>query len=229
MSKLKLVVALAGLAVASGAQGAVVGAGNSGAGWNGFMNVFNLPAPAGDGAFQFASGWGVADLNTSFNDLGETLTLSPNTIGDPNSYWYTPSGGPGAAGNKIMEANLYRQIDDGSLSGQTVNFQGTVISNTFTSAHVAKLFIRDFAPDFSSFNETIVPLTVGAFSINLNTDPGAGRHVQWGFQVKGVNVWATDTAPFGTAVISTAAVPAPGSLAVVGLGGLLAARRRRHA
>lgn len=225
MSKLKLVVALAGLALASSVQGAVVGADKSIAPWLGFMNVYELPANGG--AFVFPSGWGVADLRATFDDPNDTLTLSPNTIGDANPFWYTPSGGPGAAGNKIMEANLYQEVTD-SLSGQNVVFQGTVLSNTFTSAHEAKLFIRDFAPDYSSLNEVTIPLTAGAFSINLDTLPGAGRHVQWGFQVKGVNVWVTDVAPFGTAVISTA-IPVPGSVAVLGLGGLLAARRRRQA
>lgn len=219
----KILLALAAIAAAgSAAQGVVINVAQSTAPWLGFMNVYELPSNGG--AFVFPSGWGVADLNASFNDPAQTLTLSPNTIGDPNPFWYTPVGGPGAAGNKIMEANLYQQVDD-AYAGQTVVFEGNVISNTFTSAHVARIFIRDFAPDFSSVNETIVPLVPGPFSVSLATINAPGRHVQWGFQVKGVNVWATDTAPFGTAVIAT--VPAPASLALMGLGGLMAARRRR--
>jgi len=38
----------------------------------------------------------------------------------------------------------------------------------------------------------------GEFSISLDTINDAGRHVQWGFQMIGVNVWVTDVAPFGT-------------------------------
>jgi hypothetical protein len=174
----------------------------------GFMNVYNLPAPDGDGVFQFASGWGFADLTASYS--GANLTLGPNTIGDPNEYWYqctggaTPPncGGPGAPGNKIMEANGYAQVDDGSLSGVTVNFVGNVISNTLTSAHTATAFIRDFAPDFSSFNETTIALPVsGSFNISLATTNDPARHVQYGFQMVGVNVWVTDTAPFGSVTI----------------------------
>jgi hypothetical protein len=215
--QLLAVAMIAGAATSS--QAATVYVDPSSGGWNGYMNVFDL-----GGGYQFGSGWGIADLNASFNDPANKLTLSPNTIGDPNPYWYTPFGGPGAAGNKIMEANLYRQVDDGSLSGQTVTFQGTVLSNSFTSAHVAKIFIRDFAPDYSSYNESAIALTPGAFSLSLNTLAGAGRHVQWGFQVKGVNVWVTDTAPFGFAEIAT--IPAPATLALGALG-LLAGRRRR--
>lgn len=216
-----LAVAMVAGAAAS-SQGVVVTVGQSGAGWNAFMNVFELPSNGG--GYVFGSGWGIADLNASFNDAANKLTLSPNTINDPSPFWYTPSGGPGSSGNKIMEANLYRQVDDGSLSGQTVTFQGTVLSNSFTSAHSATIFIRDFAPDFSSFVESSVALTPGAFSISLFTIPQAGRHVQYGFQVKGANVWVTDTAAFGFAEIAT--IPAPATLALGALG-LLAGRRRR--
>ena len=41
------------------------------------------------------------------------------------------------------------------------------------------------------------------------------RHVQWGFQVKGVNVWVTDLAPYGTAVVGPASV-VPTTLADLG-------------
>lgn len=174
----------------------------------GFMNVYNLPPPDGDGVFQFASGWGFADLTASYS--GSDLTLGPNTIGDPNEYWYQcvggavpPNcGGPGAPGNKIMEANAYAEVT-GPLAGQTVTFSGQVLSNTLTSAHAAFVFIKDFAPDFSSFNHTTIPMPAsGPFSISLNTINNPARHVQWGFQMVGVNVWVTDVAPFGSVTIS---------------------------
>jgi hypothetical protein len=154
------------------------------------------------------------------------LTLAPNTIGDPNPYWYTPSGGPGAAGNKIMAASMY--VQDDSLVGQSVTFVGKVLSNTFTSAHSTTAFIKDFAPDYSSFNLSSVPLSsTGAFSISLNTIPLPGRHVQFGFETTGVNVWVTDVAPYGN--IQIVGVPEPASLAMGGLAmmGLLVGRRRR--
>jgi len=220
LSQAALLVALVGC---SAAQAATVGVDNSAGGpgrpWLGFMNVFDF-----GNNFQFASGWGVGDLNASFNDGASTLTLSPNTIGDPNPYWYQGGGGPGAPGNKIMEANLYQEDNTNVYSGTNLTFSGFVQSNTFTSAHVAKIFIRDFANDYSSFNESTIAMVPGAFSVSLNTLPGPGRHVQWGFQVKGVNVWTTDTAPFGNAVILT---PAPGAAGLMGLAGLIAGRRRR--
>jgi len=198
---------------------------SSDANWLGFMNVFNLPADGG--AFQFGSPWGVSDLVATFDDPNNTLTLSPNTIGDPDPYWYQGGGGPGAPGNKIMEANLYQEVGDGSLSGVNVVFSGVVLSNSFTQAHEATIFIRDFAPGFGSFTESSVPVTPGAFSISLMTDAGAGRTVQWGFMVRGENVWITDTAPFGNVVIQT--IPSPAAAALLGLSGLVAQRRRRIA
>lgn len=208
--------------IGSAGQAAVVGIDDSSANWFAFMNVFEL-----DGVTPaFSSPWGVADLNVSFDDGAGTMTFGPNTIGDPDPYWYQGGGGPGAPGNKVMEANLYQQVDDGSLSGQTVTFSGNVASFSLTSAHEAIVFIRDFANDFSSFTETTADIDAsGAFSIDHATDGDITRHVQWGVQVKGVNVWATDTAPFGTAVFNT--IPAPGAMALLGLGGLVASRRRR--
>lgn len=198
-----------------------VGVDNSTAPWLGFMNVFNLPQDGG--AYQFGSPWGVGDLVAQFDDGSNTLALKPNTIGDPDPYWYIGGGAPGNPGNKIMEANLYQQVDD-TFAGQLVTFEGTILASSLTSAHQATIFIRDFAPDFSSFNEASQSASVGAFSLSLQTDPGAGRHVQWGFQVKGVNVWFTDVDPFGSMIVRT---PTPAAAALLGLSGLAATRRRR--
>jgi hypothetical protein len=169
---------------------------------NGYMNVLDL-----SNVFQWGSGWGIADLTATW--AGNDLTLGPNSIGDPNSYWYLPSGGPGSVGQKIMEANLYAQVDDGTMAGQNVTFQGIASSNTLTSAHVAVAFVKDFAADWSSFNIATVALPAsGPFSVTLATVNDPTRHVQWGFQVKGVCVWVTDVAPFGTAVVGPASVVA---------------------
>ncbi|HMO86178.1 MAG TPA: hypothetical protein PKC18_14780, partial [Lacipirellulaceae bacterium] len=169
--------ALGGAAQAKAANVTV----DPGATWLGFMNVFELPANGG--AYVFGSGWGTADLVATFS--GPVLTLSPNTIGDPNPFWYTPSGGPGAQGNKIMEANMY--VENDSLVGQTVTFEGIVLSNTLVSPYTSIAFIKDFAPDYSSFTQVDVPLTPGPFSVTLATNPAPGRHVQYGFQTVGPN------------------------------------------
>lgn len=183
---------------------------NSSASWVGYMNVFTNQQ--GGGGYVFGSPWGTADLAAVFNGSG--LVLSPNTINDPSPEWYSPSGGPSAVGTRTMEANFYQQFD-GPLSGKNVTFSGTVLSNTLVSASktnalgngwTAVAFIRDFAPDYSTFNTASVPLTPGAFSVSLSTTADPTRHVQYGFQVVGPNVWATDASPFGNIVIGNAGI-----------------------
>ncbi len=163
----------------------------------GWMNISELPANGG--AFLWGSGWGIGDLVAVYS--GDDVTLSPNTIGDPDPYWYIGGGGPGAPGNKIMEANLYAE-DAGTMAGQTVTFSGIVLANSLTPAHTVVAFVKDYAPDFSSYVESAVPLSAtGLFSVSLATINDPGRHIQWGFQTVGENVWVTDVAPFGSMTI----------------------------
>jgi len=192
--------------------------------WQGFMNVFETPAHGG--GFVFGSPWGTADLTASFS--GSVLTLGPNSINDPNPFWYTPAGGPGATVNKTMDASMYIE-DSGPLVGQKVTFTGNVLSNTFINPYTSVAFIKDFAPDFSSSISTTIPLSPGVFSITLQTIPAAGRHVQYGFETIGPDVWSTDRDPVGG--VQVTAVPEPASLALFGMGilaaGFVACRRQR--
>ena len=216
---------------------------------NGFMNVFNLPPgatvlpPGGggpngptNGAYQFGSGWGPADLVSSF--AGNTLTLRPNQIGDPNIFWYqgpnTSNGGPGAPGNKIMDASLYNETT-GVYVNQTLTFSGNVLSNTLNgglnpynnTTYSSVAFIKDFVADFSSFTSSTIPLAPGVFNISLLTSADPGHHIQYGFETIGSDIWATDPALGGgafTAVINP--VPEPSTLALGGLAALALIRRR---
>jgi hypothetical protein len=163
---------------------------------NGYMNVYDLSYN-----YLWGSPWALGDLTAVYS--GSNLVLGPNSIGDANEYWYIGGGAPGNPGNKIMFADSYAQVDDGSLAGQSLTFTGTVLVSSLTSAHVAKAFVRDFAPDFSSFNQTIVDLPAsGDFSVTLALVADPARHVQWGFEVIGACVWFTDRAPFGTVTVA---------------------------
>jgi MYXO-CTERM domain-containing protein len=204
----------------------------------GFMNVFSVAGPgyglAGAGGYQFGSSWGTADLVSSFS--GTTLTLAPNTIGDASSYWYTPAGGPGAVGNKIMDANLYNETT-GIYTGQILTFTANVLSSTLLApgninaignGWTSVAFIKDFASDYSSSVSVTAPLVNGVFSISLATVNDPARHIQYGFETIGPDVWVTDAGQFGTVIINP--VPEPTSLALAALGavGALPALRRRN-
>lgn len=206
-----------------------------GATWLGFVNVFDVGGTGygmgAAGGYQFSSGWGTADLRATFS--GPTLSLKANTIGDPNPYWYTPSGGPGAIGNKIVEANFYQEFNV-TLAGTTVNFTGNVLANSLLGpvdgagrGWTAVAFIKDFAPDYSSSVNSFVPLTsLGTFNVTLNTINDPARHVQFGFQVIGPTVWAGD--PLSVPSVDVVAVvPEPSTLALAGMGAALLVIRRR--
>jgi len=214
----------------AGPVNAVIVTVDPGASWVGFMNVSETPQHGG--GYVFGSGWGTADLVATFS--GPVFTLAPNTIGDPDPFWYSPAGGPGAVGNKTMDANMYVQPADGTYTNQTLTFTGNVLSNTLFG-HVNQLgngwtsvaFIKDFAPDYSSFVQSTASLTPGVFSISLATINNPARHVQYGFETIGPDVWATDVGPYGN--IQIAGVPEPATLFLVGVAGVaaVACLRRR--
>jgi len=191
---------------------------DSGTMTNGYMNVSNLPSAGG--GYLFGSAWEVKDLRAQFTG-STSVTLSPCFVSNTSSYWYTPSGQPGAAGNKIMEANVYGQAD-GTYAGQSVTFSGTVPSYTLqggSNGWSVKAFIRDFSADYSSRNEQAVPISsTGAFSVRLNTVNDPTRHVQWGLQVTGPDVWVTDLASKGAVVVNALPVAPDGGRVDVGQG-----------
>ena len=199
-----------------------------GASWLGFMNVFEIPQNGG--GYVFGSGWGTADLRASF--AGPVLTLACNTIGDPDPFWYVPSGGPGAIGNKTMDANMYVE-PPGSLPGVNLTFQGMVLANTLVgqvnqlgNGWTAVAFIKDFAPDYSSNVSVTAPLSPGAFSISLATINDPARHVQYGFEVIGPDVWAGDPLTFYDIQITSIPEPTASILLLGGFACLLARRNR---
>ena len=90
----------------------------------------------------------------------------------------------------------------GSLPGLAVTFTGTCIGNTLVSltntnpagdGWTCVAFVKDYAPDYSSFVNATVPLTNGmVFSVSLDTISDPARHVQYGFITVGPCVWPQD-------------------------------------
>jgi hypothetical protein len=218
---------LIGLLATSAANAALVTV-NPADAWVGYMNV--LETPQNGGAYLWGSGWGTADLCATWS--GPVLSLTPNTIGDANPYWYIPAGGPGAIGNKIMDANMYVETTSGLYTGQTLTFTGDVLVSTLLSSQnpagngwTSVAFIKDFAPDYSSYNIVTAPLVNGVFNISLATVADPTRHVQYGFETIGPDVWFTDAPAYGSVQI----VPEPASLALLALSALTLLSRRRNA
>jgi hypothetical protein len=194
------------------------------AGWLGYMNVFNLPSAGG--GYQFGQAWGTADLCATFS--GSQLTLSPNTIGDANAYWYVGGGAPGHPGNKQMDASMYVETT-GLFVGTTITFTGNVLSDTLVG-HVdsqgngwsSVAFIKDFAPDYSSSVAVTAPLVNGVFSLSLATINDPNRHVQYGFETVGPCVWASDPAlpGYGNVILQPVVAGVPATVTVTaGLSG----------
>jgi len=136
------------------------------ANWLGFMNVFELPQNGG--GYVFGSPWGVPDLVSIFN--GDELCVQPNQIADPDPFWYTPSGGPGAMGNKIMEANMYIEDQTGAFAGETISFSIEVTALDFSCGHASSIYIREFNPGFAGIvMDVFVPVTgPGVYTVMVN-------------------------------------------------------------
>jgi len=195
----------------------------------GYMNwtpvSTDLPGFGGTGS----SAWGTADLDATFS--GTTLTLTPNTsiardVAQPNPYWWNANG----TGANNMDASFYNETT-GTFVNTTLTFTFDVLANTLVNPYTSVAFIKDFAPDYSSFVQSTVALAPGIQSVSLLTSANVGDHIQYGFETVGPNVEAnpsTVAALYGSVIVSP--VPEPATLALAGLGGLTALsliRRRK--
>lgn len=189
----------------------------------GYMNWTPYPENNGGGVAGGGT-WGIADLRSSFS--GNTVTLLCNDINDTSAYWYVNGGAPGNPGGMQMDASLYNE-STGVYVNQTLTFTGNVLANSLLSqtdslghGWTSVAFIKDFAPDYSSFTQVTAPLdSLGTFSISKLTSANVGDHIQYGFETVGPDVWQTDVGSFGSVII--APVPEPTTLALAGLGGFL--------
>lgn len=177
--------------------------------WNGYMNVFDQAMN-----YQFGSSWGLPDVKSTVNAAANTVTLQPNfntyanaaTAAD-TAYWHN-----GPIGNKIMEANTY--LESTSISNQNLTFDGTIQSNTLSSAYTATAFIKvlDPAMGYATIVNQTTPLPAsGAFSVTAAIPATPGLLVQYGFTILGLNANPVDEVALGS-IVAGPATPLPLSL-----------------
>ena len=164
----------------------------------GYMVVTNLPAPDGDGAYQFEGGWGAADLVLEATS-GTDVVLKPNRIGDIDPYWQDADA---LQGKKYMNASGFVEVNEdgapGPFTGEVVIFQGNISAFTLNSTGLTvpfevSAFIKRFTNTFGLVEEIRIPITAtGNFSLtSSNTDP-TGVIFQYGFTVLGPNINSRD-------------------------------------
>jgi hypothetical protein len=178
--------------------------------WQGFMNVFALPADGG--GYQFGSSWGTSALQADF--LGTTnLILEPdvNVWETSDTYWVKPDG---ITPNKNMDASMYVQKD--TLANTNVVFVGTTLTNTLTNApepltgvtYTSVAFIKTFDGSFNLLGSATSVLVPGqSFGISLNTAGAA--HVQYGFETIGPDANPATASALGDVVLAAGIPPTP--------------------
>jgi hypothetical protein len=183
---------------------------NGSSNWLGYANVFQTNGTS----FLFGSAWGLPDLKTTLTASTNTIKLQPNfnTYANATSpadiaYWTNGAG----LGNKIFEGNSY--VENSSLAGQIVTFNGNVTNHNLASGYTAVAFIKGLNPanNYSTdFSVTLPLTTTGAFSLSSVTAIPAGLIVQYGFTIKGLNGNpANETALGNVTVVGTNAPATP--------------------
>lgn len=163
----------------------------------GFMNVFETDCTS----FVFNSGWGVADLKTTTDAGAGTVILQPNfnTYADnpTDPFWVDQATGEG---NKCMEANTF--VEDNSLVGSELTFEGSCTSYTLDGSYEVMAFIKVFNADFSVLKEETASLVEGeTFTLVYDNVEAADAVVQYGFKVVGRNANPADEGTLGSVVI----------------------------
>jgi len=187
------------------------------ANWSGFLNVFFLDNNGSKGTYAFSSGWGLADLKTTFADAGDTtyangaIILQPNygTYNATDTYWSDGNGN----GNKWMEA--ITKVDyaaAGTFTDTSLNFVGTVNSNDLDSGYTAVAFIKTLSDIFNEEGEYVRTDTVIYETVALGADGtpfsvsasgiNPAHAVQYGFVVEGINANPANETALGSVVVT---------------------------
>ena len=177
---------------------------NASATQNGYANIFETPANGG--GFVFGQPWGVPDLKTVVDAGANSLTLQPNfnNYGDgTDAFWVDQTTG---LGNKTFEGNTY--VEDNTLVGSQLTFEGSVSSFTINPDYQVLAFIKVFNADYSFLKqENFEITTTGNFSVSYTNVEASDAVVQYGFQVTGLNANPANEASLGSVVVGEPVAP----------------------
>ena len=178
---------------------------NASATQNGYANVF-LKHQQMVEALLLAQPWGVPDLKTVVDAGANSLTLQPNfnNYGDgTDPFWVDQTTG---LGNKTFEGNTY--VEDNTLVGSQLTFEGSVSSYTISPDYQVSAFIKVFNADFSFLKqENFEITTTGNFSVSYTNVEASDAVVQYGFQVIGLNANPANEAALGSVVVGEPVAP----------------------
>lgn len=195
-------------------------------GWLVFGNVFS----SGGG---YLYGYGVFPAPNAGNAFSNIATGEggPGQGAQQLVIFSDYNNGDHANGN-LIEANVFQERTIGASDvGSNVVFSFDAKLGNLVAPTTALAFIKTLDPaqgyattNFLTLSTTNIPNTWDTYSINFTITPNlVGQLLQFGF-----NSTATNYAGSGVFYDNiNFAVPTPGSLALLGLGGLVATRRRR--
>jgi len=170
---------------------------DTGMNWVAYMNVFDSVGVN----YMFGSAWALPDVKTIVDPGNGSMNLHPNfsTWNTNDPYWYNSVTGKG---NKTMEANTY--VEDTTLMGQNLTFQGFVDTFTLDPAYVSYAFIKvlDKNNNYATvlFKQDTITAT-GAFSVADSIPNLPGMLTQYGFAVYGINADPALESTLGKVVI----------------------------
>ncbi|MCG3122186.1 MAG: hypothetical protein GIKADHBN_00566 [Phycisphaerales bacterium] len=223
----------------------------------GTIAILALTALAGvaraDRTFQ-TGGWAAANWETVQYGAGTVTGVRDGSGGNPDAAWQvtttvSPSGGPLAGYQRFRGTNLYDPAVDGAVTTIHFSIEGRWISSSISnSGHAVCLAIRQDGIDYAAFPTTPTGFTGNWVTISVTgmtaSDfermdglPGtpdfspSGAPFAYGFQtlVFGTTPNNSNVVNYDNLSMTVYSVPAPGAVALAGLGGLVAARRRRSA
>lgn len=199
-------------------------------------------------------GWNASNWETVQYGPGSATGMRDDVGGNPGAAWQatmtaSTSGGTLNGFQRYTGTNLYDPAVDGAVASMDFTVDAKWISSSLViGGHGVSAAIRQGGIDYAAnptqptgftggwVTLTHTGITASDFS-RLDGLPGTpdfsagGAPFSYGFRtfIAGINPGNSGVVNYDNLSLAVRSVPAPGAAALVGAGGLLLARRRRHA